>query len=67
MKLQKIILYLIDFDNDGKDILTVIEQNRYTHVFKSSYEEVDIGEWDDDNPLNQNNCPIEEYEKYFRK
>jgi hypothetical protein len=28
---------------------------------------VDIGEWDDDLPINKFNCPETEYEKYFKE
>ena len=28
---------------------------------------VDIGEWDDNLPVNYTNCGIEEFEKYFKK
>lgn len=29
--------------------------------------EKDIGEWDDENPLNYIDCPESEFEKYFKE
>ena len=66
MKMHKITLYVMDFDDIGvKDIETIIDQNRYLSLFRFLSETVDIGEWEDENPLNYNDTPIEQFEKYF--
>lgn len=58
-------------DPDGSDECTELAE-----FFKSCPDiivkhvkivEKDIGEWDDNNPLNLMECPIEECEKYFAK
>lgn len=70
-KLFKITTYIVDpideFDNASlEDCIIYCIQNdlslRHTKV-----ESADIGEWDDDHPLNYIDCPKAEFEKYFKE
>ena len=65
--MYKITAYCIDFDNDGAELIkNMLENHKYIHMFKFASEEADIGEWKDDNILNFNDTPIEEFEKCFK-
>ena len=69
-KIFKVSGYLIDADNLYK--LSGIEGgieyaldgmiHQHIHV-----EEADIGEWDDESPLNHDNCDLADCEKYFKR
>jgi len=68
-KLFKLSAYLID-ENDAFDeqdledyfIWRLSEEFSADHVHLES---ADIPDWTEDHPLNNINCPEEEYEKYF--
>ena len=67
-KIFKISGYFID-PNDVysiEDLKVGLEDDfdMITHHIK--VEQQDIGEWDDDNPLNYNDCAESECEKYFK-
>lgn len=62
--------YLIDPNDDycdRGDVANVLE--KYTDMWTQHLHEevVDIGEWDDESPLNYDNCDLAECEKYFKK
>jgi hypothetical protein len=69
-KIFKISGYLVDPDDLYR--LSVIEDvisyalydmvHQHIHV-----EEADIGEWDDESPLDYDNCDLAECEKYFKR
>lgn len=62
--------YLIDPNEDYRDNGDVADTlERYTDMFTQHLHEevVDIGEWDDESPLNYGNCDLAECEKYFKK
>ena len=71
-KLFKITTYLVDCNDEFvtddrlEDCIIYCTQNdldlRHTKI-----ESADIGEWDDDHPLNYMDCPETEYEKYFKE
>lgn len=70
MQVHKIEIMVIDFDKVGaKEIKEVIENTRYPnrcinpHV--KSIQTVDIGEWDDDHPLNYRATADAEYQRLF--
>lgn len=70
MKAHKVILTIIDFDEVGADdIKIIIEDTRYPNRCISpevvSIETVDIGEWDDDHPLNSNATAPQEWRRLF--
>jgi hypothetical protein len=71
-KLFKIQAYITDpngeFATDDRleDCIIYCTQNdlNIDHLKITS---VDIGEWDDDLPINKFDCPEAEYEKYFKE
>jgi len=70
MKAYKIELLVIDFDGIGEEeIKSVIENAKYPNRCISpdvkSIECADIGEWDDDHPLNSSLTSDEEYNRLF--
>ena len=70
MKAYKIELLIIDFDEVGEDGITdVIENTRYPNRCISpdvkKVTEVDIGEWNDDHPLNSARTCEDEYRALF--
>lgn len=70
MKAYKIEILVIDFDELGKDeIAEEIERVSYANDCISPQVkrvvEVDIGEWDDDHPLNKLDTCDEEYRRLF--
>lgn len=70
-KVFKISAYIVDasdeFDTNDRleDCLIYCTQNDITLRYLN-IESEDIGEWDDDIPLNFCNCPEAEFEKYFK-
>lgn len=69
-KIFKVSGYLVDVDGDF-DVSEVAAEisfgldgmiNQHIHV-----EESDIGEWDDESPLNYDNCDLADCEKYFKR
>lgn len=72
MRAYKIELLIIDFDEVGEEgIKHHIENARYPNHCLSPHvkqiEGVDIGEWDDDHPLNGRDTCKAEYERLFAK
>lgn len=70
MKVHKVVLTIIDIDDIGaEEIKVVIENARYPNrciapdVF--SIETVDIGEFDDDHPLNNSKTARAEWRSIF--
>jgi hypothetical protein len=58
MRAYKVELLIIDFDNVGDEIKDVIENQKFPnyciHPEVIGMKSVDIGDWDDDHPLNLN-------------
>lgn len=68
MNLIKIVMYVVDFDNIGaNDIKTIIDNNRYIHLFRFNSVVKDIGDWDDNHKLNLKDTSIKEFEEYFKE
>lgn len=68
-KIFKIEGYFID-PNEGyrkEDLEIALNQDYDVISHHIKVEERDIGEWEDDNPLNYHNCPESECEKYFKE
>ena len=59
--------YFVDINDvyDAKDIEIALREFPDVLTYHIRAEEKDIGEWDDDNPLNYRNCPESECKKYF--
>ena len=70
MNVHKVVLTIIDFDDVGADeIKVVIENQHYPNRCISpdvvNIETVDIGEWDDDHPLNNRKTSKAEWHRLF--
>jgi hypothetical protein len=70
MKAYKVTLTIIDFDHIGEDeIKLVIEDTRYPNRCISpnvvNIESVDIGEWNDNHPLNNSRTCEAEWKRLF--
>lgn len=66
-KIFKVTGYFVDPNDDWNcDTLKVaLEENNDLISHYVNVDEKDIGEWEDDNPLNLCECPISECEKFF--
>ena len=66
-KIYKISGYVIDVNDEWNEneLRWLLENDVTIKHFKA--EDVDIGEWYDEHPLNYCNSPIEECEKYFKE
>jgi hypothetical protein len=71
MKVYKVELMIIDFDDIGENIKTVLENAWYPNHCISPHvmhiESRDIGEWRDDHPLNLIGKSEEEYKRLFNE
>lgn len=70
MKAYEITLRIIDLDGIGPDeIKAVLENVKYPnhciHPKVAGSREADIGEWDDDHPLNKNSTADAEWARLF--
>lgn len=66
MKAYKIEIFVIDHENIGEEnIKGTLENVRYINADVKSIKSVDIGEWDDDHPLNKRATADAEYERLF--
>lgn len=70
MKAYKVEILIIDFDKLGAEgIKEELENTRYANDCISpdvkNIQEVDLGEWDDDHPLNNPDTCDEEYKRLF--
>ena len=72
MKIHKLEILILDFDEVGAEGITrIVEDHEYpNHCFSPSVmriETVDIGEWSDDHPLNGRATQEAEYARLFRR
>lgn len=69
MKAYKVELLVIDFDEVGEEIKTIIEDQKYPNYCISpsvmNMQSVDIGEWDDSHPLNKKDKKKDFYQQIF--
>ena len=66
MKAYKVELLVIDHEEIGaKDIKILLEDSRYLNPHVKRIEVADIGEWDDDHPLNHPDTADAEYKRLF--
>lgn len=69
MKVYKLEVMIIDQDVDSiEDAIYIIDETRYPNhinVKAITCKEADIGEWDDDNPLNDPDTTKQEMDKLF--
>mgnify|MGYP001282590115 CR=1 FL=1 len=68
MKAHKIELVVVDFEDYGIDnFLINVKQSSDNYLVKKILAKtVDIGEWDDDHPLNQQDVSKSVVMKYFK-
>ena len=66
-RIFKITAYMVDANEDFNASSIKDEIKNIDDIIVKNVEviEKDIGEWDDDHPLNRFNSPIEECTKYF--
>lgn len=62
MKAYRIVTYVVDMQNWGLGvILEELQRSRHISVDVGAIDEIDIGEWDDDHPLNSYDTDTEAY------
>lgn len=62
MKAYRIVTYITDYEEVGKEtILWHLTNQKYISVEVGAISEIDIGEWDDDHPLNHRDTDVEAY------
>lgn len=62
MKAYRIVTYVVDHEDMGLDaILDELDRSKWIAVRTGAIDEIDIGEWDDDHPLNQMSTDVEAY------
>ena len=68
MKMHKYEIYVIDSENLGpRNFEVELDNIDYFSVKPKFQGTADIGEWEDDHPLNFNTTNIEEFRKYFKE
>jgi hypothetical protein len=70
MQVHKLEVMIIDHDGVGaEEIKTILENQRYPNHCIAPYimkiDSAEIGEWDDDNPLNNRKTMQGEYKRLF--
>lgn len=69
MKVYRVVLKVLDFeDNSKKDVISLLEQNRYIHpsVLKIEAKSIMDDNWDDDNPMNRQQT-LEQFNEAFER
>lgn len=68
-KIFKVTGYFVDPNGEENSdrLETWFDEHRYMFYKHLQIEECDIGEWDDENPLNDVDSPVSECEQYFIK
>lgn len=69
-KVFKISAYIVDpvDEFDERELKDILEYGPHDIHFRHiKIDDADIGEWDDDLPVNRVNCGKEEFEKYFTR
>ena len=67
-KIFKIHGYFVDPNGEytAEELATALQQDFDVIAHHIKVDERDIGEWDDNSPLNYHNCSKDECEAYFR-
>lgn len=66
MKVYKMEIFVIDFEDHGEtEVINAIENERYFTPSVLSSKCVDIGEWEDSNPLNFSTTKAAEIKRLF--
>lgn len=62
-KIEVMAIMADDWDEDS--IIAAIENTKYVYPQVKSIKSIDIGEWDDEHPLNKKATAKAEYERLF--
>jgi hypothetical protein len=66
MKAYKYTILIIDHENIGKDDISECFKNtNYINTEIMGIQEADIGEWNDEHPLNHNETQKDEFNRLF--
>lgn len=67
-KIYKFSGYIVDVNEEynENELKYILEGNDLT-IRHFKHDSADIGEWQDDNPLNYYKCDVSEFEKYFEE
>ena len=69
-KLFKITAYIVDPNGEFNEynLADTLEYGPYDiHLRHIKVDSADLGEWDDDHPLNRCDCPQETFQKYLKE
>ncbi len=71
-KLFKLTTYIVDpngefYDSSDLEECLIYDTQKHFCLHHLKINEADLGEWDDDLPINKFNCPEAEFEKYFKE
>lgn len=61
MKAYRIVTYVTDHEGIGIDEILYHLDSKYLYLSTGAIDEIDIGEWDDDHPLNHRDTDVEAY------
>lgn len=68
MKAYRFEICVLDFENYGpEEYKVIIEQAKHLSGTVMSLDEIDIGEWDDDHPLNNSKTARSYFEQTFQE
>lgn len=66
--IHKVTMYVVDVDDTfNKNELEYLFDRTDWFMRYDEVESADVGEWEDDHPLNYRKCPLEVHESYFVK
>ena len=64
MKAYRIVTYVVDLEEIGAEsVVYEVTRSRHISIQAGAIDEIDIGEWDDDHPLNHRDTYVEAYFK----
>lgn len=71
-KLFKVTTYIVDANDEfedaaGLEACLVYDTQNHFWLNHTHIDEADIGEWEDEHPLNYIDCPEAEFTKYFKE
>ena len=62
MKAYRIVTYVVDLEEIGAEsVVYEVTRSRHISIQAGAIDEIDIGEWDDDHPLNFYDTDTESY------
>ncbi len=61
MKAYRIVTYITDLEEVGLNTILQHLDSKYLYMRTGAIDEIDIGEWEDDHPLNFHSTDVEAY------